>query len=104
MKRKIIIGIIGIVAIVVGAIRFLQYEEDKNYKKRGVILISKIEEYHKQKGQLPNSLSDIEIAEEMGDGPYYEKKDSQYYIVYFNIGFDNAIIYSSKTKEWGEKP
>ena len=78
MKRKIIIiGIIGIVAIVVGVIRFLQYEEDKNYKKRGEILISKIEEYHKQKGQLPNSLSDIEIAEEMGDGPYYEKKDSR---------------------------
>ncbi|MBP5668436.1 MAG: hypothetical protein J6X32_09845 [Salinivirgaceae bacterium] len=104
MKRKIIILFIVIVAIGIGTIRILQYKEDKNYKKRGEFLISKIEEYHKQKGQLPNSLSDIEIAEEMGEGPYYEKKDSLHYIIYFNIGFDNTKIYCSKTKEWREKP
>ena len=103
MKRKII-GFIVIVAIGVGAILFLQYKEDKNYKKRGEFLISKIEEYHKQKNRLPDSLSDLEIAEEMGEGPYYEKKDSLHYIIYFNIGFDNTKIYYSETKEWREKP
>ena len=103
MKRKII-GFIVIVAIGVGAILFLQYKEDKNYKKRGEFLISKIEEYHKQKDRLPDSLSDLEIAEEMGEGPYYEKKDSLHYIIYFNIGFDNTKIYYSETKEWREKP
>lgn len=104
MKRKIIILFIVIVAIGIGTIRILQYKEDKNYKKRGEILISKIEEYRKQKGRIPDSLSDLEIAEEMGDGPYYEKKDSLHYIIYFNIGFDNTKIYYSKTKEWREKP
>ena len=73
--KRIIIGFIVIVAIGVGAILFLQYKEDKNYKKRGEFLISKIEEYHKQN-----------------------------YIIYFNIGFDNTKIYYSETKEWREKP
>jgi|ADGO01.1.fsa_nt_gi hypothetical protein len=76
MKKgiKIIIGFIVLAVIGIGTLLFFQYQEDKNYKERGESLISKIEEYRKQKGELPNSLFDLGIAEEMGEGPYYEKK------------------------------
>lgn len=106
MKKgiKIIIGFIVLAVIGIGTLLFFQYQEDKNYKERGESLISKIEEYRKQKGELPNSLFDLGIAEEMGEGPYYEKKDSLHYIVYFNIGFDNTKIFYSKTKEWRDEP
>jgi hypothetical protein len=40
----------------------------------------------------------------MNQGPYYEKKDSVNYIIYFNIGFDEAKIYYSETKKWVNKP
>ena len=39
----------------------------------------------------------------MNQGPYYEKKDSVNYIIYFNIGFDEAKIYYSETKKMGEQ-
>jgi hypothetical protein len=40
----------------------------------------------------------------MGEGPYYEKKDSLNYVVFFNIGFDNTKTYYSETKEWKNEP
>lgn len=39
--------------------------------------------------RLPNTVADLGIVEQMGEGPYYEKKDSLNYVVFFNIGFDN---------------
>ena len=40
----------------------------------------------------------------MNQGPYYEKKDSVNYIIYFSIGFDEVKIYYSETKKWVNKP
>ena len=34
----------------------------------------------------------------MNQGPYYEKKDSVNYIIYFSIGFDEVKIYYFETK------
>jgi hypothetical protein len=53
---------------------------------------------------LPNTVEELGLVEPMNEGPYYEKKDSLSYIVYFNIGFDNTKTYSSETKKWKDEP
>lgn len=108
MKKTLTIVIIVFLGMV-ALFNYMVYVEDKNYEKRGQVLISKIEEYREQNNKLPDSVSDLGIIkiippDGMGEGPYYEKKDSLNYVVYFSIGFDSAKIYSSETKEWIDKP
>ena len=74
------------------------------YQKIGNEFVYKIEQYKKQNKRLPDKLSDIGVEEGMGEGPYYERKDSFEYILFFNIGFDNdAKTYYSKTKKWKDE-
>ena len=104
MKKIIIVLIIGIIAIL-GTIYIFNSLENSRYKKEGENLISKIEDYKKNKGNLPEKINDPdESNKEMGEGPYYRKIDESTYNVYFNIGFDNQIIYDSKTKKWKDSP
>lgn len=108
MIKKLYIKIGFITTIVLVILVFilfgLSYQENKNYEKRGKILIDKIETYRKIENKLPNDVQDLGINEPMNDGPYYEKKDSINYIVYFNIGFDNMKVYYSNTKRWKDEP
>jgi len=104
MKKIVISLIIGIVAIF-GAIYVFNRLENSSYKSEGENFISKIEDYKKNKGKLPETINDLdESNKEMGEGPYYRKIDESTYNVYFNIGFDNQIIYDSKTKKWKDSP
>lgn len=47
-----------------------------------------------------NSHDDLECDLEMGEGPYYKKLNDTVFIVYFNIGFDDSIIFNSREKKW----
>ena len=102
--KKIVIGIIVILIIVVTVVFCLRSIENRSYKKKGKWLIEKVENYKKQYGELPESAADLNVESEMGEGPYYEKLDNNRYTVYYNIGFDNTFAYYSDTGEWKEKP
>lgn len=103
-RSKIIIGSFFLCVIMTVLFFYTRYLEDKKYESIGGKLISEIEKYRNETGRLPDSVIDLGIVGEMGQGPYYEKKDSLTYIVYFNIGFDEIRIYCSNTKEWRDKP
>lgn len=102
--KKVIIGILTVLIIVAAVIFYMQINENENYKNKGCKLIEKIESYRQEHGELPDNVSDLGMEPTMGEGPYYEKIDSVKYIVYFNIGFDNSLIYYSDTKNWKETP
>jgi len=83
---------------------WLRYNEDNQYEKRGKELISKVEEFRNREGRLPNTISELGLIEPMNEGPYYQKKDTLHYVVFFNIGFDNLKTYYSETKKWKYEP
>lgn len=102
--KKLIIVISVVVIIILGVFFYLSTLESQEYKEKGSLLIEKVEKYKSQYGQLPESVKNLKIESEMGEGPYYEKVDSLKYIVYFNIGFDNMLTYYSDTEIWKETP
>lgn len=88
------------ISIIFVLLYVLKNTENNDYQKRGKLLIDKIETFRQIENRLPNSVAELGVEEPMNDGPYYEKKDSVNYIVFFTIGFDNAKIYYSDKKEW----
>ncbi len=104
MKRKLtIIIFISILIIVPVFIYELQRQENNDYYRRGSFLINKIETFKQIEKRLPDNIDELGLEEPMGEGPYYEKKDSINYIVFFNIGFDDVKIYYSNKKEWKDE-
>ena len=75
-------------------------QEFSNYKEKGSVVVEKIFNFKKLNSRLPNSISEFEINLEMGEGPYYEKLNDTTFIVFFNIGFDDKIIFNSNKKIW----
>lgn len=74
--------------------------ESNSYKNRATVFIEQVEKFKTTNGVLPNTISECGLSEEMGDGPYYKKINDDFYMVYFNIGFDDAVVYYSDTKTW----
>lgn len=101
--KKIVIGI-SVVLLFAVVVFYQRSTESQNYKERGDQLIEKVEIYKEQHGKLPETVADLDIEPEMGEGPYYEKLDDGQYTAYFNIGFDDMYAYYSDTGEWNEKP
>ena len=99
--NKILLAVLAIVLII---ILLLIYEENQTYENKGESLINKIENFRIKNKRLPNTVLELGEKEPMDQGPYYEKKDSVNYIIYFSIGFDEAKIYYSETKKWVNKP
>jgi hypothetical protein len=95
--------IIVIITILIAIFCVLQKKENNDYLKRGVSLIDKIETFRQIEKRLPDNFNELGLEEPMNEGPYYEKKDSINYIVFFNIGFDNVKIYYSDKKEWKDE-
>jgi hypothetical protein len=98
--KKIRIVAVSVITIILFVILWLRIQENNNYYKRGAVLIEKVEAFRQTENRLPDNVNELGLKEPMNDGPYYEKKDSMNYIVFFCIGFDNAKIYYSDKKEW----
>ncbi len=95
--------IVLLLLFVISTIFLCGYSDDK-YRKQGQVLIDRVESFRLQHGHLPvNDWPDLNW-EEMGVGPYYEKKTDSTYIVFFCTGFDDYYIYDSETKKWHAKP
>ncbi len=102
--KKVVLFVAMTLAVVASLIIWLRYNEDNSYKRRGKELINKIEAFRNEHNRLPNAITELQLEEPMNDGPYYEKKDSINYIVFFNIGFDESKTYFSETKQWKDEP
>jgi len=100
MKRKVVYFLIIIIIIIVSVFTFLKRQELSNYKEKGNKLVEMIYEFKKINFRLPNSVSEVKTDIEMGEGPYYEKINDTTFIVFFNIGFDDKIIFNSNSKRW----
>lgn len=103
MKNTIKALIIAL-SIIFTIIASLRFANEYSYKNRGSELIEQIETFRNNYGRLPNTITEMGLQEPMNDGPYYRKENSKHYIIFFNIGFDETIIYSSRTKEWQNIP
>jgi hypothetical protein len=76
-----------------------------NTSQKGQSMIERIEKYKRTNGNIPEVTEQFDpYNAELGQGPYYKKMSKEEYIVFFNIGFDDQLIYNSKIKEWKEKP
>lgn len=91
-----------ILAILAG-VRYLQYQENKIYEKKGQVLIDKIESYRRIHKRLPNSIESLGERETMSNGAYYEKVNDNTYKIYFCIGFDDYKVYNSKDNKWSDE-
>jgi hypothetical protein len=98
--RKITISILIILTIIVIVFLFLRHEELSSYKEKGNKMVRQIYKFEKINHTLPNSISDFQVDTEMGEGPYYEKLNDSIFIVYYNIGFDDKITFTSNKKTW----
>jgi uncharacterized membrane protein YgaE (UPF0421/DUF939 family) len=98
--KSICIKVGLLIAFVFVIILFLQNNEKIKYQKNATSLINKIEAFRKSENRLPNNVTELGLEEAMNSGPYYEKKDSTYYVIYFTIGFDETLTYHSDEKKW----
>ncbi len=62
--------------------------------------MNKIENFKKDKGKLPEKLSEIGI-EKKEDSPIHYKKESETkYILWFGTTLGESVTYNSDTKGW----
>lgn len=68
--------------------------------REGSEIINKVENFKKDKGRLPNSLSELGIEEKL-DGPiYYNKRSDTKYVVWFGTSLGESVTYDSDSKKW----
>jgi hypothetical protein len=64
-------------------------------------IVGKIESFRKDKGRLPDSLSELGIKE-TEEGPiYYAKQSDAKYELWFGMELGESVSYDSDTKKWG---
>jgi hypothetical protein len=98
MKLKFELVIIILLTVIFGSLSCNLNGRDK--VKTGNEIVNKIENFKKDKGNLPKTLSEIGI-EEKEEGPIYYRKESETkYILWFGTTLGESITYDSDTKEW----
>lgn len=68
--------------------------------KQGNEIVAKIEQFKSEKSRLPNSLSEIGIAETESGPIYYKKESETKYILWFGKELGESETYDSDTKQW----
>ncbi len=68
--------------------------------EKGNEIAAKIEKFRNEKGKLPESLSEVGIAETESGPIYYKKESETKYILWFGKELGESMIYDSDTKEW----
>lgn len=81
---------------------YLRNAKENELFKQGNETVQKIEKFKKKNGRLPNSLSEIGIAEKDETDPplYYDRRDSVNYTVSFSTSMDDSKFYYSDSKKW----
>jgi hypothetical protein len=99
MKKILIIISLLIVSIFIILYAIL----DDSDEKKGALLIDKIETFRQIEKRLPDNITELGLEEPMNRGPYYEKKDSVNYIIWFGTTLGEGIYYYSDTKQWEDR-
>ncbi len=68
--------------------------------KQGNEVVAKIEKFKKEKGRLPDSLSEIGVVETESGPIFYKKESETKYIVWFGQELGESATYDSDTKKW----
>lgn len=74
--------------------------EEEQYRKDGGCMISAVDKFRTTHNRLPENMSELGMGDDSGFGPFYVKRDSNKYEVFFGLGFDENYVYNSETKEW----
>ena len=99
-KYKIILAILTVLIITCTSYFILRNSKEDLLIKKGNQIVLKIEEFKNKNERLPYSLNEINIQERL-EGPfYYEKKDSNNYILWFGTELGESTTYDSKLKQW----
>ncbi len=100
MKLKSTYCNVLVLALLIVACSCGAYSRQGRLIKEGNEIVGKIESFRKDKGRLPDSLSEIGIKE-TEEGPiYYAKKSDTKYVLWFGAELGESVSYNSDTKKW----
>ena len=68
--------------------------------REGNEIVTKIESFRRDKGRLPDTLSEIGIKEKEEGSFYYEKKSEVKYVLWFGTTLGESVTYDSETRKW----
>jgi len=100
MKKTTIYKFFALGIIISVYFIFLRNLDEKTLMKRGNVLISKIEEYRQEEGELPIGYNELDLKEVNTNELFYQKVDSINYILWFGTSLGESMIYYSDSKEW----
>lgn len=75
-----------------------QYE--KKLMARGRVVVTQVENFRKEKGRLPDSLTELGLAETEAGPLFYQKRGELNYAVFFSLGVDDIKAYYSDSQKW----
>ena len=103
MKIKSLLGLMLFLMLSLGLTSCLWYVK-RGVEKDGALVIAKIESFKKDKGRLPESIT--EVDKEMNpNGPFlYIKESPTKYTLSADLSMDSSDSYNSETKEWKVRP
>jgi hypothetical protein len=96
MKLKFILNIAILLAFVIAGFSCASNSKTA----RGNEIVGKIESFKKEKGRLPESLSEIGIEEKEDSPIHYEKKSDAKFILWYGTSLGESATYDSDTKQW----
>jgi len=102
--KKYIIGILILIVAIVIFIFSMQRWDEYKMEKRGNEVVSKVEQFRKDYGRLPESRGEMGLQDGETVQPYYIKRSDSSYEVYYTLGFDTGYIYRSDTQHWEDYP
>lgn len=71
--------------------------------KQGNDVVAKVEQFKKEKGRLPDSLTELGITEKMEGPIYYDRKTPTEYEIWFGEELGHSVVYNSGSKKWRDQ-
>lgn len=99
MKRSFLLGLIILVILSLG-LTACQSPDKQQLAKEGSVIVEKIESFRKEKGRLPESLTEVDKNMNSEDPFFYTKESPTRYTLSAVLGLTHFYEYDSETKEW----
>jgi hypothetical protein len=101
MNPKPVLSVVLVLVLSVVACSCGTYLRAERLTKEGNEIVGKVESFRKDKGRLPDSLSELGIKETEGGPIYYAKKSDTKYLLWFGAELGESVSYDSDSKKWG---
>jgi hypothetical protein len=83
---------------------FLKESREERLVKKGDLIVVGIEKFRNEFRKFPHSMEELGIKEEEGvDALYYQKRDSNNYILWFGTTLGESVTYYSDSKTWEDR-